>query len=143
MSNQGSIYGLVRMRRTKRAEVDRDGEHENTLHRSDLPRNHVQSSKINALGTRTATAYARDPRTVLICTSVSTAGTKKMDEINQIVKEKRALLNVQIEALSQIVRVDTLNQCFPCLSVTPCYRHKNTNSQSELAETLGFQFTPA
>ncbi|CDJ41097.1 hypothetical protein, conserved [Eimeria tenella] len=50
----GSIYGLVRMRRTKRAEVDRD------------------------------------------------AGTKKMDEINQIVKEKRALLNVQIEALSQI-----------------------------------------
>lgn len=123
MSNQGSIYGLVRMRRTKRAEVDRDGEHENRLHRLDVPSNYIRSRKISALGTCTAIANARNTHTVLICSSVTTAGTKKMDEINQIVREKRALLNVQIEGLSQIVRVDTLYQSFPCLSVTPCYRH--------------------
>ncbi|CDI78672.1 hypothetical protein, conserved [Eimeria acervulina] len=51
----GTIGGLVRIRRTKRAEVDRD------------------------------------------------AGTKKMDELNRAVKEKRAALKAHIDALARIV----------------------------------------
>ncbi|CDJ52371.1 hypothetical protein, conserved [Eimeria brunetti] len=51
----GTIVGLIRMRSTKRAEVDRD------------------------------------------------AGTKKMEEVNRTVKEKRAELKAHIDALADIV----------------------------------------
>ena len=81
---QGTIGGLVRIRRTKRAEVDRDG--------------------MCVRACRSCMGLVTAPCDAVVCTVfAAVAGTKKMDELNRAVKEKRAALKAHIDALARIV----------------------------------------
>lgn len=84
---QGTIGGLIRMRRTKRAEVDRDG----------MP--NIGCSICN---------FECNWRHFLVLIgvrllSVVAEGTKKMEELNRTVKERRAVLKEHVDALFELL----------------------------------------